>query len=189
MRTLIISIAALILVLLIGGGIWYFSLEKEASPSAGAPPTAFPIGNELPDGQEGQRQERAVTLADGSTTVVYDFTANGITVPDPVNPGSYVLAGELGYCLEDGSCPNAGSINDFSIVFSEADQAFTVTLLAEPVGATRLAAEQYLLTQLGLPKEQACALRYHIGVPYWVNESFTGRNLGFSFCPGAIKLP
>lgn len=125
----------------------------------------------------------------GFVVTVKDFVHNGETVSDVQNPGSYVLAGSLGYCLADGTCPSGALTTDFSISYNEKTHFFNIILLKEPLGAVRLLAEQFLAERLGLTGQQACSLNYFVGTPYWVNQSYDDKNLGFSFCPGATKLP
>lgn len=125
----------------------------------------------------------------GAVITVKDFIHNGETVPDVQNPGSYVLAGSVGYCLADGSCPSGAFTTDFSLTYNEKTHFFNIILLKEPLGATRLEAEQFLADRLGVTGQQVCSLNYFVGTPYWVNEAYDDKNLGFSFCAGATTLP
>ena len=121
--------------------------------------------------------------------VVIDFIHNGETIADVVNPGSYVLAGTLGYCLANGTCPSGYVTSDFSVLYNEKMNFFDIVLLKEPLGTVRFKAEQFLVDRLGITEQQACSLNYSIGAPYWVNTIYSDKNLGFSFCPGATVLP
>ena len=125
----------------------------------------------------------------GAVATVRDFIHNGETVADTVNPGSYVLAGTVGYCLADGTCPSGYPTTNFSISYDEKTHFFNIVLLKEPLGAVRLEAEQFLASRLGITGQQLCGLDYSIGAPYWVNTTYADKNLGFSFCPGATVLP
>ena len=190
MKRLLIIIAILALVV-VGAVAFYFYANRSDQPSGESPIPAvtplFPVGG---GGDEPPvRGTLTIQTVSGTTLEVRDFTRDPEVLADAVNPGSYVLAGELGYCLPDGSCPFASDVRDFSITYTEDYQAFTITLLKEPVGETRRAAEGFLREKLALNDANLCLLRYHIGVPSFVNETYTGRNLGFSFCPGAVKLP
>ena len=118
-----------------------------------------------------------------------DFIHNGETVADTVNPGTYVLAGSLGYCLADGSCPSGAPTTSFAISYDEKIRFFNIVLLEEPLGVTRFEAEQFLANRLGLSREQLCSLDYSIGAPYWINDAYADKNLGFSMCKGATPLP
>ncbi len=120
---------------------------------------------------------------------VKDFSQNGESVADAVNPGSYVLAGSVGYCLEDGTCPHGADTDAFSIAYEGSSQSFNIALLKEPLGETREDAEDFLRDRLGISDAQLCSLNYYLGVPYFVNERFSGENLKFSFCTDATTLP
>ena len=120
---------------------------------------------------------------------VNDFIQDQITVADVVNTGHYVLAGELGYCLADGTCPKGADTSTFSISFNDEDDTFNIVLLAEPLGEVRREAETHLQNRLGLSNEVMCELNYYIGTPSFVNDSYSNGNMGFSYCSGAVKLP
>ncbi len=140
---------------------------------------------------EGMDSTGRLTLTgeSGEPIAVKDFIRNGETVTDTVNPGSFVLAGSVGYCLEDGSCPEGANTDNFSITYNNEIQSFNIVLLAEPLRRSREASERFLIERLGLSKEDLCRLNYNLGVPYFVNEQFAGQNLRFSFCKDAIVLP
>ncbi|GEM_PF-1796837 len=121
--------------------------------------------------------------------VVNDFVHNGETVADPVNPGNYVLAGDVGYCLADGTCPHGADSERYSISYDDQKQFFTVILLKEPLNESRLAAETFLIERLGISREELCLLNSYVGIPYWVNDRFADGTVGFSACPQSVRLP
>lgn len=129
-----------------------------------------------------------VALRDGGTAPTKNFIDNGETVADVVNKGEYVLAGSLGYCLGNGTCPTAGSATDFSIVYDANHQLFNILLLKEPLRTSRINAEQFLMDKLDVSKDTLCQLNYWIGVTSQVNSYYAGENLGFSFCEGSTPL-
>ncbi|MBU1292954.1 hypothetical protein KJ819_02700 [Patescibacteria group bacterium] len=132
----------------------------------------------------------STTLSTGEGELqVNDFIHNGETVSDPVNPGNYVLAGDLGYCLADGTCPQGASSDRFSISYDSQKQFFTVVLLKEPLNESRLAAETFLIERLGVSRESLCLLNAYVGVPYWINDRFADGTVGFSACPQSVRLP
>ncbi|MEJ0053390.1 MAG: hypothetical protein WDN10_01505 [bacterium] len=120
-----------------------------------------------------------VILNDGSTVQVPDFTKSN--QPDWAGPAA-------GYQV-------AGSVtSDFVITYILPDPTtqrpqFLITLLAEPLGSVRLAAEQALRTALELSDTQLCALDTVVSAGPGVNDAYAGKSLGLSFCPGATKLP
>ncbi len=127
-----------------------------------------------------QQGQVAVASASGGSLVVHDFTKDSRVVVDPHNAGHYHLAGGAG--LDQVDAP-------YLIVYVASDQSFTISLEKEPLSQTRLDAEAYLMQMLGISKRDMCLLRYSVLVPNDVSEIYSGKNLGFSFCPGAVVLP
>jgi len=80
------------------------------------------------------------------------------------------------------------SSTPYRIVYMARDQSFTIGLYTEPLRETRLAAEAELQQLLGISNVDMCRIKHVVLVPIDVNEFYSGQNLGFSFCPGAIKL-
>ena len=76
----------------------------------------------------------------------------------------------------------------YALLYFPEDQSFTVSLYSEPLAEKRIAAEQELLALLGITSDEACLLRHVVMTPWWVSEFYSGKNLGFSFCPGATKF-
>ncbi len=76
----------------------------------------------------------------------------------------------------------------FSIVYNSNNIFFGITLLEEPIGEARLQAEAYLVRLLDIPQADACRLNYAVSVSASLNPIYAGKNLGFSFCPGALRL-
>ena len=111
------------------------------------------------------------------------FLSNGETVEDAVNPGNYVLVGELGYCTANNICrASTTPEKDFSISYDKKYNQFSIILLSEPLITVRERAESFLATRLGIKKEDLCKINYYVATPYFVNEQRSGINLGFSYC-------
>ncbi len=149
----------------------------------------FPIASTTNTSGSGTNNTVSVGTQDGTGVVVKDFIHNGVTVQDAANQGNYYLAGTVGYCNADGTCPSGAASNEYSVVYFSQDKSFIVNLIKEPIGRARLDAEQFLMTQLGLTQTQMCNLKYQVLTTSSVNALYAGQNLGFSFCPGATKLP
>ena len=111
--------------------------------------------------------------------MVEDFSATA--VPDQNDKNTSYLAGENVQGVIAGT--------PYVIEFVDSDQSFTVALMREPLSATRRQAESDLMQKLGITTQEMCGLRYVVLVSFDVNEGYAGRNLGFSFCPGAVRLP
>jgi len=180
-------------IVVIGGvlALLFSGSPKEDTATIPAPGLPMASSTTSTGGVSGLSMEPTVSFATpgGAVATVKNFIRNGETVPDVQNPGSYVLAGSVGYCLADGTCPSGASTTDFNISYNEQTHFFNIVLLKEPLGTVRLAAEQFLTDRLGLTGQEACNLNYFVGTPYWVNEAYDDKNLGFSFCPGATTLP
>ncbi len=141
-------------------------------------------GAPAPGGASAQPAGLTLTSAGGVAIPVNDFTKDPATVKDAVNPGHYLLgASPSGSALT--STTTAAS---YSIQYIDTDQSFTLELLQEPIASARQEAEQYLMSELGISESQMCQLKYVVSTPWWVNQFYAGKSLGFSFCDGAVKL-
>jgi hypothetical protein len=133
----------------------------------------------------------SVATVDGRIIKVKDFKHDPDTLPTVSNPGKYDLAGgwardpdvgkEMANIKKAGNAP-------YMIQYDDRDQSFKVLLNKEPIARVRLQAEQYLMGKLGISQADMCRLRRDVGTVYNVNQVFSGKNLDFSFCPGAVAL-
>ena len=170
--------------------LFFFAANETPEPAPTGTPS-LPIATSSPNTSifpSGTRTITIITRA-GTKIMVLDFINNGQTVADAQNPGRYYLAGEVGYCLPDGSCPAGAPAEDYNVVYDLKEQFFTISLLDEPIGSARKNAEAFLLKVLGISQTETCNLNYYVGTSIYVNETYAGKNLGFSYCPGATKLP
>lgn len=195
-----------LVILLLGAGVagafWYSSMLSSTTPTAEntntvqlptelTPESSITIPKSPSGSATGQSQgATGFTVQDQNGVQVpsRDFIQNGTTIPDAANAGRYLLAGNLGYCTDAQQCQAATS-TDYVIYYNSGPQSFTIALTEEPIGQSRLDMEQFMLTTLGMSQQQLCSLNYYVGVTRYVNEQYTGKNLGFSFCPGATPLP
>lgn len=192
---LIIWVVGIFFGAIVAGVLWYVMFAPKAAPQTLQPPVTLPTGNSItPVTSPGTTpspatQTMTVAVQGGGTIVVNDFIHNGVTIPDTANSGRYLLAGNLGYCLSDPQKCQAGSAENFNVYYDGTPQTFSVDLTMEPIGQARLDMENFLLATLGITQQQMCGLTYYVGVTLNVNSRFAGKNLGFSFCPGATVLP
>lgn len=186
---LIAGAVLLILTALICVGAYLFlEQNRQADIEVPSVSTYFPYSGGVSNGST-KTGTRSLMLATGERMVVNDFLDNGVTFADPANEGSYYLAGNLEYCLDDGTCPDTKT-PDFSILYLEADQSFSISLNEEPLRESRSKAEQYLMVALSISAQEMCDLTYTLGTTVSVNEVYGSiTNLGFSGCPGAVSLP
>lgn len=194
---LIIWIVALFFGVIVVAVVWYvFSIPK-IIPQTSVPgtTTTLPVSGSITSVPSGSGMSSGVvptfplTTQTGSTVSALDFINNGVTIPDTANPGGYLLAGNLGYCLSDPQKCQAAPETNFSVYYLSGPKSFLIDLTEEPIGQARLGMEQFMLKTLGITEQQMCSLNYLVGVTRYVNEQYTGKNLGFSFCPGATLLP
>ncbi len=79
----------------------------------------------------------------------------------------------------------------FTIYYGETDGTFYLTLFPaskEDAPDVRVAAEQALVTQLGVPEQEVCKLPVNVAIPLNVIPEYAGINYGLSFCEGAINF-
>jgi len=72
--------------------------------------------------------------------------------------------------------------SDYRVVYYKQENAFVITLLSLPLEQSRKKAGEFLKSELGVDERQLCRLKISVDVPYEVNPSFSGRNLGLGVC-------
>jgi len=187
-----IGIVITLIIALVGASVLFFALRPPAVEKAPAPVGQYPGGyqNTVPvtgggtststpgpvSGSNGGGNNFVVPTKSGGQVATRDFLKDETVGKDEYNSGVYYLAGS------DPSEPN------YSITYIESDSSFTISIFSEPIGEQRQLAELKLLGQLGISEPEACHLRYAVLVPASVNPLYAGKDLGFSFCPGATPL-
>lgn len=180
-----IKLIGWIVVVLLGavivGVLWYFLFAPKPTPQAvQKPPVTLPTSGSVTPvvtatSSSQSPQTMSIAAQNGGVVVIKDFIHDGVTLADPSNEGNYYLTG--------------ASTEGFAIGYRVSGQFFTIALEKEPLGETRIAAEEFLLSALGINKNQLCSLDYYLGTDVYTSSNYAGRNLGFSFCPGATVLP
>ena len=156
------------------------------------PPANIPNNPTFPSagGQGGVlSQTMTLTSRSGEPVTVQNFINNGVTERDTINSSQYYLAGKNALCELESDCYSGAPSDTFDIVYFADEDAFAVGLTAEPLGEARRNAEQFLLKTLGVSQEELCTLDYFVTTNVDVSEQYAGADLGFSFCPGAMRLP
>ena len=121
----------------------------------------------------------------GGSTATTNFLNDPAVVKDSINPGHYFIGPHPYIGIADSTATESPT---YIIEYIQSDNSFTIGLLTEPIATTREDAERELTKVLGLGKDQMCQLNYMVSVPSRVNAIYSGKNLGFSFCPGATTL-
>jgi len=124
-----------------------------------------------------------------STIHKVDFIHNGITIPDPNNAGNYILAGDRQWpCTAEKPGCRIGPPGKFSIMYISSTKYFGISI-GEPLAQSRKAAQEFLMKTLGITASEMCGLMYSVGTTVYDDYDYAGKELRFSFCPGAINLP
>ena len=185
---------AIVVLFMAAAAYWYYSSRHAAVflPNGNAPGMNQPeyaatsTQGGVTENTGPSDTQRRIRTNDGSTLVASDFLKDAIVSRDPYNEGSYFIGQHqtLGTVSTQRSTQLA-----YEIVYDLHNDFFTIALLEEPIGEARQSAEQFLQTVLAIPPDQLCRLKYSLAVPNRVNAMYSSINLGFSFCPGATKLP
>jgi hypothetical protein len=180
MKRLAIVVGSLLLVLALGGFAYVF-LTAEEPETATEPSNSDPFGglvSDYPDGSRDPGDYLTFRLSNGSTVSVPDFTKQD--QPE--------WAGENGYLV------NGNPEGDYMTTYIPADGtgnpgSITVVLQAEPLGEKRLQAEEALQAQFRVTDEELCLMGVSVFSQPGLSDVYDRRNLGLSFCPGAVRLP
>lgn len=131
----------------------------------------------------------APTPRDAGATILLELTdGRKVSVPDFTYNHPQIDAEEVTYVLVTQTEEGAEEDARYGIVYGT-DSTFTIGLFEEPFGAHRRLAEAKLKELLGLPEDVLCKLDISVGVPDTIEGPYKGKNLGVSFCPGAVSLP
>lgn len=196
-KLIIVLTLGILTLSIVFGILWYvFSPPGTSQTTIGEPVTlptsggiTVPTQNPSTATSSQVANQISIKSQTGGTIAVNDFIHNGLTILDKANPGNYLLAGNLGYCFNKPSECQAAPAPNFYVYFYGASQTFVIALIKEPIGQARLDMEQFMAEELGISETQMCSLNYYVGVTRYINDQYAGRNLGFSFCPGATALP
>ena len=131
-----------------------------------------------------------VVLPDTSIPAVVDTTgyavgaADGSAIPLTMPP-----AREVENLTDDSYLFNALNDDRFHVLYYEPAGRLVVSLLREPLGEARLAAEAYVQNTLELSASEMCTMNARVLTNTYVSSFYANQELGFSFCPSAVLLP
>lgn len=157
------KIILIIIVFLIGCGVWYFMMLKKNANEA--------VVNQ-PEENVSQSSVYSASINEETYTQVNypDPLTKAITEPD--EQGNVFLAEE----------------KLFMIQYFTKDKVFNITLLGANLLESRVAAQNKLLEILDITQEDACKIKTYTGAPFGLSQEMAGTNLGLSFCPGSVDL-
>lgn len=171
MRTLLpVALASLIALSAIGAW-WFMNRPQETTSTPAAAPVSLP------------RDSGAMisfTTKSGKVVSVPDFTYGhpSVNIEDTTYTFGYVTQ----------SLDGVEADARYGIVYGN-DGSLIIGLLEEPLSASRSAAEAKLRELLPLPDTILCELPIQVAVPDTIESTYTGQQLGLSFCPGAVSVP
>lgn len=115
-----------------------------------------------------------------------NFLNDSTTKENSQVPGTYFLGYHKSQGLSD---PTADDNAPYVVQYTEATDSFVIALYKEPIGLVREDMQRDLTDRLGIEESDMCRLKYSVTTPWWANQVYAGRDLRFSFCPGATELP
>jgi hypothetical protein len=182
-KNIIIGINIFVLVLGIGGFIFWKMNQKEPVP-VNNPNTIFPFGG------------NSTTTTTPTPTTIIEQTN---TVPEGMikikaKDGGYVIMKDFyqspyTQILDQQKDASIKDSIDYNIEFQPEILGFLIDLRGKDLCKARENSEQGLLDKLGITKEEACRLYVDLGVIFSVNAKASGVNYGLSFCPEGKPLP
>lgn len=173
-------VAGVILLFMSVGIVVYVLLLRTTEPVPVAP-----TQNENPFANLGS----GAAVSGGATLELQLLDGSVVNVPNFKNQEQPVWVSQYEYQV------SGSPMEDFLITYLEPDQdnprgEFLVTLLTEPLGATRDAAASSLKGSLNLTGAELCGLDASVSAGPGVNELYApDRNLGFNGCNDAVVLP
>jgi len=162
--------AAVILILVVSA--WQFYSVREPEEVADAPKLAS-----VP------RDSGASVLLktrDGKNVTVPDFTYTHPSVTYEETGLIYVFLTQTDDLVEKDS--------RYGIAYGS-DSTFIIALLTPPLSESRAAAEAAFKDFVPLPDSVLCSLAVTVQVTDTIESPYAGKNVGLSFCPGALALP
>lgn len=118
----------------------------------------------------------------GSNTLVDNFLATPSVIKDEYNSDIYFLGNTFTTNLSSSDLP------PYIITYEIDTGFFNIALLQEPFTISRQRAESYLKNLLQLDDAEMCELLYSVSVPGYVDDSASGIDYRFSFCPDSTIL-
>jgi hypothetical protein len=91
--------------------------------------------------------------------------------------------------VEEGFYRSTNDNDVFSVYYLESTGNLTITLYDEDTKAARVQAEEYIKDVLPYSESELCLLDVTVITNEYVNPTYAGLNLGFSFCPGTVVIP
>lgn len=89
---------------------------------------------------------------------------------------------------DDGLYRNTAANDTYSINYYQPNGSIVILLYQEPLGVSRLIAEQQLKSIFGYTEPELCRLHIQVFTNEHVNPFYSRDNLGLSFCPNSVSF-
>lgn len=172
MRSPVLPAVVVALVLGVGVIAWVLSQAKPEPSSASQVRTATTTPRES-----------------GATVVIQTRDNKVITVPDFTygHPSLDVEDTGMTYVYVTQNDDTTEQDARYGIAYAS-DSTIIIGLLAAPFAEARTAAESKLRVLIPVPDDILCTLKVTVAVPDTMEPRYAGKNVGLSFCPGAVPL-
>ncbi|MBP6946335.1 MAG: hypothetical protein KBC74_00990 [Candidatus Pacebacteria bacterium] len=186
--TLVLAVATLALIGFTGT-LYFLAQVPTPRPNGTSPINTLPgtnsqVGSNTPVvGNTRKPSQNTLEIAssnDGSI-FVRDFTKD-IGVASTTPPSSFLS------WFPNSEVATTSAESTYEIFYSPEGTFFIVVILKEPIGEVRRSATKNLIEKLGISNADVCTLVADVNIPYFVNEFYSGKNLGFPGCSGAEKF-
>lgn len=137
----------------------------------------FPVSPKISEDVLPKGDTFIIQTTSGDVTVRNFFKDRG---KDVTSTGIELLAGQV-------QIGSSYLLSDYSIYFDWNWKYFAITVQKQPIQKIREQAEQALLEQLDISREDACKLTVHLNVLRGVGKFDGGQDYGLSFCPNGIR--
>ena len=170
---LLLGVLSALILAAVAVTVWYLG---KATPEVPLP--------EVPE------EEVALPRDSGALLVLTSKTGQIITVPDFTYTHPSLEVEQSGityvYVTQDDDLKEADPY--YSIVYGS-NSSILIFLLAEPLTTARARAEEKLKEFIPIPEDVLCSLKVSVKTTDTINPMYAGKELGLSFCPGAVALP
>ena len=170
--SIVLGIAA---ALIVGLAVAGWLMHKAAVPEGPAPATT--TASAIPRDTGAML---VIEAKDGKVVTVPDFTYGHPSVEVEDTGVTYIYVTQNDDQVELDS--------RFGIIYAS-DSSISVGLFTGPLEASRQAAEAKLREFIPLPDAILCTLNVAVRAADTIDARYAGRELGLSFCPGAVPLP
>lgn len=186
LNTLLLAFVTLLFIAV--GGVLYFISSNKTSDTPVIPASLSSLFTPTRTTQNNNQNGQSTQAS--STPFELKGFESMIPARDFLNDSDIASSTELGSFLYWTETLPEGSSEapSYEIYFLEKDSLFIVVLLQEPIGEVRRDATNALIEKLGITNEDVCKLTAEVNVPYYVNELYSAKDIGFPGCPGAVKF-